>query len=388
MKQHRLILAIILIVSVASGISPLMAQENVSKADTATTSESNGIIQRIIRYFSESNRDRPDKKFDVTFIGGPSYSEATSIQLAIMAAGVYHTRRDSITPMSEATIFAQGSVTGLYRVGIRGCHYSPGDKYRITYDADFAHFPLEFWGIGYENNHLDANETDYTELQANLSMGFSWRLPHNIFIGPILDFHYAKATKAESTVLWEGQDLRTFSYGMGISLSYDTRDYASNASNGWNVRITQEFFPRFFGNDYPFSLSELTIGWYKQFWQSGVWAFQLHGCATYGDTPWSMLPTIDKSNSIRGYYEGRYRNKNEVDLAVELRQRVWNRIGIVVWGGVGTVFKNPDEVNINTLLPSYGLGLRWELKKKVNIRLDFGIGKHSTGLSIGMNETF
>ena len=106
-----------------------------------TVAEKPGFIKRIINYFGESNRDKPDKKFDVTFLGGPSYSDATSVYLAVMAAGIYHTSRDSVTPASEASVFAQASFTGFYRVGISGNHYSPNDRFRITYDADFAPFP-------------------------------------------------------------------------------------------------------------------------------------------------------------------------------------------------------------------------------------------------------
>lgn len=116
------------------------------------------LISRIIRYFEESNKERPDKKFDVTFLGGPSYSPSTSVQIAAIAAGQYHTRRDSLTPLSNVSAFVQGSISGFYRVGIFGNHFSPSDRFRINYHADFAHFPLKFWGIGY-----DTESQEYTE---------------------------------------------------------------------------------------------------------------------------------------------------------------------------------------------------------------------------------
>ncbi len=353
-----------------------------------TVAEKPGFIKRIINYFGESNRDKPDKKFDVTFLGGPSYSDATSVYLAVMAAGIYHTSRDSVTPASEASVFAQASFTGFYRVGISGNHYSPNDRFRITYDADFAHFPLKFWGIGYDDEHIKSNETKYTELRSDFWAEFTWRLPGDVFIGPTVYLHYSKATKVKRPELWHGQHLDIFNYGAGFVVSYDTRDYVTNASRGWNVQLAQKFFPRFIGNRYSFSSTELTVGWYKRFWKSGIWAFQAHGWSTYGDTPWCMMPTVNSSKAIRGYYEGRYRNKNEADIVVELRQHIWKRTGIVVWGGVGTVFNHPKEINIHTLLPSYGIGVRWELKKNVNLRVDFGIGKHSTGFALGMHETF
>ena len=117
-------------------------------------------------------------------------------------------------------------------------------------------------------------------------------------------------------------------------------------------------------------------------------AFQLHGWSTYGNTPWTLLPTVDDSNGIRGYYEGRYRAKQEADVTVEVRQHVWRRNGIVVWAGLGTVFDRFSQIDSDRLLPSYGIGYRWEFKKRVNIRVDLGFGRHSTAFAMGIHETF
>ena len=66
------------------------------------------LISRILQYFDDSNKEHPEKKIDFTFLGGPSYSASTSIQLAVIAAGLYHTKRDSVTPESNISVFAQG----------------------------------------------------------------------------------------------------------------------------------------------------------------------------------------------------------------------------------------------------------------------------------------
>lgn len=91
---------------------------------------------------------------------------------------------------------------------------------------------------------------------------------------------------------------------------------------------------------------------------------------------------------MRGYYEGRYRDKNEMDFTLELRQHVWRRSGIVVWGGVATVFPRFSEIQFKRLLPDCGFGYRWEFKKNSNVRIDIGFGKHSTGFMFGLNEAF
>ena len=50
------------------------------------------------------------------------------------------------------------------------------------------------------------------------------------------------------------------------------------------------------------------------------------------------MATLGSSYSMRGYYEGRYRDKCAMDAQIELRQHVWRRNGVAVWAGAGTVF--------------------------------------------------
>lgn len=356
-------------------------------ADTVRQ-ERPGLIQRIINYFGDANKERPEKKFDVTFLGGPSYSEATSLQVAVIAAGLYRTRRDSLTRQSNVSVFGQGSITGLYRVGIFGEHYAPADRWRINYKADFAHYPLKFWGLDFDSQRNDDNECSYTELQSEFHVEWQWRFGQHIFIGPSANFNYGKATRMDMPWLWGGENLRMFNYGFGLIFSLDNRDFPTNASRGIQLTVKQNFYPRFIGNDYAFSETEFIFNAYKKWWSSGIVAFQLHGWSTYGNTPWTLLPTVDDSNGIRGYYEGRYRAKQEADVTVEVRQHVWRRNGIVVWAGLGTVFDRFSQIDSDRLLPSYGIGYRWEFKKRVNIRVDLGFGRHSTAFAMGIHETF
>lgn len=364
---------------------------NVSVADSIAgkvAKPRRNIVGKIIDYFSQTNIDKSEKKFDISVIGGPSYSASTSFEIAGLVSGLYKSRYDSLTPRSDISIYAEGSVTGFYNFGIRGNHIFPADRMRIVYDGNFCHFPLKFWGIGYDNGFNKANENKYTLLESAATMQFLWKLPHDIFLGPSVNFNYQKATKMQRPELWDGLATEVFSYGMGIVFSIDTRDLASNASNGYYVGLHQQFFPGFIGNRHAFSMTEVSMMYYRQLWSSGVLAARLHGAGAYGNPPWGMLPTLDKGNAVRGYYEGRYRDKNEADIVVELRQHVWRRNGIVVWGGVGTVFSRFNQIGWDTLLPTYGIGYRWEFKKKVNVRVDFGLGKDSYAISFGINEAF
>lgn len=101
-----------------------------------------------------------------------------------------------------------------------------------------------------------------------------------------------------------------------------------------------------------------------------------------------MLPFIGGSYTMRGYYEGRYRDKNAVDATLELRQHIWRRNSAVVWVGAGTVFPSFRDLRSREILPNFGVGYRWEFKKNVNVRLDVGFGKGESGIIFNINEAF
>ena len=124
-------------------------------------------------------------------------------------------------------------------------------------------------------------------------------------------------------------------------------------------------------------------------WKGAVIAYEYNVLMNWGDVPWCMMATIGNSYSMRGYYEGRYRDRNKMDTQVELRQHVWRRSGIAVWAGAGIIFDRFADMRPGHILPNFGVGYRWEFKKNVNVRLDFGVGKRGqTGFIFNINEAF
>ena len=142
------------------------------------------------------------------------------------------------------------------------------------------------------------------------------------------------------------------------------------------------------GNRHGFSVNEITAAWYGKLWRGAVLATRLHSRVTWGDTPWGMMSYIGGSYNMRGYFEGRYRDKSEIDLCVELRQHVWRRNGIVVWGGAATIFPRFKDINLHQILPNWGVGYRWEFKQRMNVRVDLGFGKGQCGFIFNINEAF
>ncbi|MCH5220199.1 MAG: BamA/TamA family outer membrane protein [Muribaculaceae bacterium] len=356
--------------------------------------ENPNFVRRVINYFGEANKPHPDKKFDISFIGAPFYSSEAGLGLGLVSSARYYTHRDAMgvpmidTPPSQLSLKGKVTLGQLYKIEGEGYHIFPKDRFRINYSAYVYTFKDKFWGIGYEMDKNDNNESIFKRIQGVVKADFVMRFGKRFFIGPIASFSYNKATRVDRPELFAGEPRETLTTGVGITAYYDSRDVPFNAYRGIFLRYNQVFNPRFMGNKYAFSQSELTASVYKKVWKSGVLAAMYHADITYGNTPWGMLPTFGGSERMRGYYEGRFRDKCEMDITVELRQHIWRRNGIVVWIGAGTIFPKFSDFDIHHVLPNAGVGYRWEFKQRVNVRLDFGIGKDEYGFNFSINEAF
>lgn len=367
-------------------VSGLSAQAEMT--DSVQPKKKN-LIQKVIAYFDESNKAHEPKKFDFSFIGGPYYASDTKLGIGLVAAGLYRRNMaDTINPAGQVNIYGDVSITGYYKVGIRGNQTFRRASRELTYDLSFESRPDKFWGIGYEAARRDSNCTKFKRWHMNLDAAYMFRLAPEFYVGPrlLLDWMIGKDIKNDA--LWRNQSHKSFTGGVGVALMFDSRDNVFNAYHGLYARLDQMFAPRFIGNQYAFSSTELTLCYYQPLWKECVMASRLHSRITYGNTPWGLMSKLGGSYSMRGYWEGRYNDKCSADLTIELRQHVWRRNGIVAWGGVGEVFPRLNRIFRSRLLYNFGVGYRWEFKKRVNVRIDYGFGVHQQGLVFSINEAF
>lgn len=380
--------------------TPLTPEEQLAVAPIEEADSSSKrphkVWKKINGYFQRANQDRTfEKKFDVTFIGGPSYSASTSLGIGVMAAGLYRTdRTDSLTRPSDVTLFGAVSITGFYTIGIRGNTIFYHDKNRLNYKLQFSSKPLDYWGVGYNNGASDRN-IEYYENFYRIDLDYLHRLARNFYGGFQAGFHYVKGrgkgryTREDLIAMTNGQRVQYNYAGIGAVLEYDSRDFAPNPYRGLYVSGSVMFYPEFLGNcDNNLWKAEFAASTYQRLWKTGLLAAELRGEFNSQETPWPFLARMGGNERMRGYYEGRYTDVNLITLQVELRQRIWRRISGVVWGGAGNVFPSFGEFSWSEVLPNYGIGFRWEFKKRVNIRFDYGFGKGCSALVMQINEAF
>lgn len=348
------------------------------------------IFQKLYDYVAAANDEKPAKKFDFSILGGPSYNQDTSLSIGIIAAGLFRSdTTDMSIPPGQISVYGNFSITGYYKVGVEGSNYFKGKKYWLYYDAYFASNPDHYWGIGYSMNCNNDNDVKYRQWKSQLHGSFFISLfDRNFYVGPVLQLDYIDAKTQPDPALWRYQAKRTFTDAVGLGVVYDSRDNVFNAYKGIYARADQMFAPKFIGNKYAYSSTELTFAYYTQAWKNAVIATQLHARLTYGNTPWGMMSGLGGNSTMRGYQENRYNDKCAGDFTVELRQHIFSRFGMVAWGGVGCVFPKLSALPQSHALWNAGLGLRWEFKHRVNIRVDYGFGQNQSGLVFSINEAF
>ncbi len=362
--------------------------ESATKQDTLTKKKS--FLTRFLDYFNDANKNKEHKKFDFSIIGGPHYSTDTKLGIGLVAAGLYRANaNDTLLPPSNVSLFGDVSTVGFYMLGIRGTHIFPQDKYRADYTIYFYSFPCKFWGMGYDMGDDDSNKSDMKRWQARFKASFLFHMGDNLYLGPMVSYDYVIGRRIERPELLNDMDQHTWNIGAGFSAVYDTRDVLTYPHRGFYINLSQCFRPRFMGNDYAFSTTELQVDAYQRVWKGAILAEDFRTMLNFGNPSWGMMALLGNSNSMRGYYEGRYRDKHKMEAQVELRQHIWKRNSLTTWVGAGTVFHKFSEMRSRHILPNFGIGYRWEFKKNVNVRLDYGFGKTGqTGFLFSINEAF
>ncbi len=351
-----------------------------------------GILGGIVNYFDKSDDKKPLEKFDISFIGGPDINSTTGIGLGLCGSGLYHLQpTNPDLQQSSITITARATSKAMFTMLLVNEMFFPDDRYRSTAKLELSTFKNLFWGIGYEQNDVDANESYYTENYIKFNGNFMFRVVPNLYIGPILYYQYYTADKRDALCndLLDFREHQSQVLSAGFGLSYDTRDCLHDAQRGMYINFQQRVSPAFCNTVGTFSTTEMQLSGYQPVWKGCVLAGELHSMLNVGhDTPWTEYAQVGSSYRMRGYYMGRYRDRNIIEAQLEFRQHLWKRIGMVWWVGAANSFHDTNNWRFSRTLPNYGAGVRWRFKPGVNIRFDYGFTRNGSGFVFCINEAF
>ena len=341
----------------------------------------------------QTQRDSTARKNHLLVLPVIARSIETSWSFGTAVSSTFHiNKKDSAMRTSNLQGLALYSLKKQFVAAINGTIYFPGEKFILNQQLSYSSFPDKFWGLG--RLAPDSNAESYSFQQFYIYLHGQRSLARHLFIGVV--YEYQKLLKIQYTPggLFDKQDIPgRHGYqvsGMGASLTYDTRNDAFAPDKGIFLQGSFNHFDHFLGSDFAYTNYVLDVRSFIKTYKKQVLALQAYAFLNNGNVPLRSLASFGGANSMRGYYDGRYRDKDQVVMQAEYRVPVYRRLGAVAFGGIGNVSHNCDYLGTNALKYSYGGGLRIALTKseRLNLRLDYGIGKRSKGFYFQLGEAF
>ncbi|MBP5562165.1 MAG: BamA/TamA family outer membrane protein [Muribaculaceae bacterium] len=324
-----------------------------------------------------------------SIIGGPHYDSQAGLGLGVAGSAMFRLRGcDSLMQPSNVALTGDVSLKGFWSVSLRSNILFPDDKMRINLDAVLAYSPTYYWGMGYDMANDNANKTLMKKLDIVVNANVLWRLTRGLYVGPMVQWDFTHTDELDKPELLCGDDRTVRNYGVGLVVDYDTRDFITCASRGVYIHLAQLFRPSWLGNHYHYYTTNAKVAYYHKAWRDAIVAAEVMGVFNWGGYPsWAGMATMGDNYSMRGYYPGRFNDKHLLAAQLELRQHIWGPLGMVAWGGAGTVFH--DSHSMGNILPNGGIGLRWAIRPRMNVRIDYGFGsKGNNGFIFTVNEAF
>jgi hypothetical protein len=177
----------------------------------------------------------------------------------------------------------------------------------------------------------------------------------------------------------------------GLQGEVDTRDNDYWPRHGSVAKLKTWFFTDDLGGSRNFQRYFGGWSWYTTLRPRVVLATNATAAAASGDAPFYMLPSVGAGTyGLRGYTQGRYRDKVMITVQTEARYHTEGRFGATVFAGFGQVAPTFGDLGNSLVLPAGGLGARYQLVSAfpMHMRLDYAWGRNGNLFYFSVAEAF
>ncbi len=348
------------------------------------------LLERLVQ------EDRPPDKPRLVVYPTFAYAPETHLEIGAAAALLFHAKNNVVrNRLCEVTAFAFFTLRAQYGLWFENAVYTDRDKWLLLGRVRLQRFPLLYFGIGPEQGPESPDVVD--GFGAQVRQRIFRNVKGNFFAGLQLDYQALRRVEFGK----DGVSTRPLPLGangssnfaLGLGIAYDSRPNALNTRDGWFAELGWLRYDRAIGSEYAFEHFNADVRYYKPLRNKQVLAAQFVGNIISGEAPFNQMSLLGNENMMRGYYTGRYRDKQFYALQAEYRCLPFpfsKRIGGVAFLGVGAVAPQLQALDVADLRVAGGAGLRFLLfpKKDIFLRFDLGITREGTGFYIFTGEAF
>lgn len=334
-----------------------------------------------------------DKKLRLSPLPVIYYSPETTLGFGALLAANFHASRDTLNTGSYLRSFFIATLKRQFSWGNTGRIYARQNRSIFQYRFYYAFFPELFYGYQTEFPMQYEDAIEYNRLWLELLK--YWQVREHLYAGMYVRFNriyniHSDESGSLSTTRPPGREGYHVT-GFAPAVCFDSRDSQVYPTNGFYLDVLWIAHPGFIG-DYTFGTFKLDVRTYMPLarLRDGVLAFQFFMNLNAGTVPFKDMTELGGADLMRGYYRGYYRYRNYYAFQTEFRMMISERFGFGTWVGAALNSDEWSEPFQHPIRPNAGLGLRYRINRqdKLNVRGDFGAGRHQSGFYLDISEAF
>jgi hypothetical protein len=173
------------------------------------------------------------------------------------------------------------------------------------------------------------------------------------------------------------------------SLAYDTRDHRSHPTSGGIYRTAWTSYTDRTTGTFSFDRSEVEAAHFVPTAGSRV-VLAVHGWLVASRTadgqltPFYLLPSLGGHNTLRGYTDHRFHDRNLLVLNVESRLALFTHVDAVLFADAGNVAARVSDLDLGKR--TYGVGLRVHSRQSTFARFDVAHGNEGWRFLFRLND--
>lgn len=326
-----------------------------------------------------------------------AFSPETSWEIGASSLLLFHAKRNLENRLSEIQAFTFFTLNKQYGVWLEHALYTDRNQWFFLGAVRFQSYPLLYYGIGPDSpsEHLALVEANYLIIKERALR----KVRGSLYAGAELEFlnfsnvDFVPGESQGALDLPLGNEGST-NLSAGLGIIFDDRHNVLNVRDGNFFELAFLHSNTAWGSSFTFSnfISDNRI--FRPI-RNGrdVFAAQLFAQFTGGNVPFNQLALMGGERLMRGYYLGRYRDRNQ--LAAQVEYRFLPVKGLKRWGGAafigtGNVFSREHEFALKNFKVAGGLGLRFLIfpEKDIYTRFDVAMTSEGPGFYLFIGEAF
>jgi len=175
------------------------------------------------------------------------------------------------------------------------------------------------------------------------------------------------------------------------SVAVDTRDYPGHPTTGGMYRAGVAAYSDRDGGPFTFRTYDAEGLQFVPL-KGDSWILALHGWGVFSETssgdvvPFYFLPSLGGQNTLRGYDDYRFHDRNMLLASAESRWALFRDLDAVAFFDAGNVASRPGDLNLNKT--SWGGGLRVHTRTSTLARLDVGHSREGWQVLFKVDDPF